>query len=147
MAWYGIYKSTPAIVSLLFSGISVSFLQSFQLLSDHMYSSLFFLFVFTASTTSSTPIFVRRPAPRRRQYGEWRQVICSQNVDLTWTGPHQDLLHVVSLCVGQLIHWHSSPLGQNGRHFYRRHFETHFHERKYYNFDYNFTEVCSQGFN
>ena len=29
--------------------------------------------------------------------------------------------------------------------FYRRHFETHFHEWICLNFEYNFTEVCSYG--
>ena len=39
----------------------------------------------------------------------------------------------------------SSPPGQNGHHFGRWHFQLHFLEWKWYNYDYNFTEKCSQG--
>ena len=38
----------------------------------------------------------------------------------------------------------SSPPGQNGHHFSRRHFQMHYLEWKWYNSDSNFTEICSQ---
>ena len=45
--------------------------------------------------------------------------------------------------VRQSSMFNSSPPGQNGHHFRRRHFQTYFLEWTYYNFKSIFTEICS----
>ena len=50
---------------------------------------------------------------------------------------HQSMINHISLLIS------SCPPGQNGRHFHRRHCETHFLEWNCWNFNSNFTEICS----
>ena len=58
------------------------------------------------------------------------------------------------LCGESTGHWMASlghndtlGLGQDGRHCSRRHFQMQFCSWKCFNFDTNFTEICSQGYN